>query len=244
VTANTFTFDDIEEKIGVERIIVRTHSNQSSFEMTVQKLQNTSKAPDIQNSSSIYNISTSVEDQSIQSITHRFQANRSFAKEYDRVNLSAYHDGSWTAVHTRPISTEGEEWTYQAETNSSTYYAVTGQNKQEKEQEENQTDRTPENQTEAEPDDKRDRQSIEERLQEAYEPQVQETESRILKQIEYIIQSQETANTSQERIDQTDQQRENPGSPSNIYVGAIALLLLIAGYLSYRKTKKIRPSPL
>lgn len=123
-----FEFNDIQPDIEVTNISVNTRENQSNFEVKVEKIQDKSSAPSIDNSYAIYEINTSASDNEISSTSIRFQVNQSYASNYDNISLQRYQDMEWNQLPTQPVKQEGRKWLYEASSTGFSYYAVTGEN--------------------------------------------------------------------------------------------------------------------
>ena len=132
IAANTnrFTFDSIDEKLGLEEVTVETQQNQSNFKITVQKPRNTSSIPRTDNQYTLYQINTSTPDQEITDTRVRFQVNQSFATQYDQIVLSRYQNRRWNDLPTQPVETKGETWLYEASSTGFSYYTVKGKNQE------------------------------------------------------------------------------------------------------------------
>lgn len=126
----------------VENITVETTENQSSFEISVEKLgEKPEEVEELENSYNYLEIEVSASDEEIQDTNIEFTVDQSFASNYDNITLSRYNNG-WNDLPTRPVETSGDTWTYEANNNGFSYYSVRGVNNQQEDDNQTQDNRT------------------------------------------------------------------------------------------------------
>lgn len=95
-----FSFESIDEDVGVRSVSVFTDRNLTGFEITVSRLNEEPDLPDLpENTYNFYEFTVGENEDSFASTEVRFSVDRSFAEEHDDIVISRY-DNSWEDLQT------------------------------------------------------------------------------------------------------------------------------------------------
>ena len=123
-----FSFESIDEAVGVRSVTVSTARNLSSFSLSVTRMETKPSLPELpENAYQFYGFTAENENE-ISSTEIEFEVNRSFAERYDEIIVSHYENG-WKDLPTTRVDSAGSTWIYKAETTGFSYYLVRGQDR-------------------------------------------------------------------------------------------------------------------
>lgn len=128
--------EDVE---GISELKVNTSSNQSQFEMRVERLNvKPESIPATSSVYSYYDIEVSAKDQDIEQSSIIFNVNESFAKSHEVV-LRRFKNNKWISLEHGLIAKEDGIWKYKASTTGFSYYAIAGVKTPDQEPQANET---------------------------------------------------------------------------------------------------------
>jgi PGF-pre-PGF domain-containing protein len=142
-----FSFESIDEAVGVRSVAVSTDRNLSGFSLSVTRMETEPSLPELPENAYQFYEFTAENEEEITSTEIEFRVEKSFADEHDEIIVSHYENG-WKDLPTTRVDSTGSTWIYKTSANGFSYYAVRGENQVEDENQNTGSQNQTRNQTE------------------------------------------------------------------------------------------------
>lgn len=124
----SFSLNIERDDVEVSTVELELENNVSGLSLSVEQLPGQPNGTaELPNAYTFVDISTDeASDDNISRVSVEVSVNRSFAEQFDRVQINRYTGDAWEPLPTEPVETEGEEWTYRGVSEGNSYYGVQG----------------------------------------------------------------------------------------------------------------------